>query len=124
LHDSTSKDVDEGLIVGPGTRCSWNYLHRAALGLAHHPSAETMEAFVLKNHDCPSCAQFIRRDMHEFGEILTREVKKAVEQVSLSLYPPSHVSMMHAHMRQVPLPKAVSEGPTSSTDSDTIAIWS
>ena len=124
MHDSTSEDVDEGLIVGPGTRCSWNYLHRAALGLAHHPSAETMEAFVLKNHDCPSCAQSIRRDMLEFGEILTREVKKAVEQVSLLLYYLSHVSMVDAHPCQVPLPKAVSEGPTSGADSDTIAIWS
>ena len=77
-----------------GPRCVWNYLHRSALVLAHHPNAEaiTMETFVLKtNNDCPSCAQSMREDMLEISVVLGGEIKNAVKQVSLSLYPLFHV---------------------------------
>ena len=82
-----------------GPRCVWNYLHRSALVLAHHPSAEaiTMESFVLKtNNDCPSCAQSMREDMLEISVVLGGEIKNAVKQVSLSLF---HVcdARLHAH---------------------------
>ena len=76
-----------------GPRCVWNYLHRSALVLAHHPNAEaiTMETFVLKtNNDCPSCAQSMREDMLEISVVLGGEIKNAVKQVSLSLYPLFH----------------------------------
>jgi hypothetical protein len=76
-----------------GPRCLWNYLYRSALVLAHHPTAEviTTEDFVLKSNDCYACAVSARGDMLEIGMALGREIKNAVEQVSLSLYPLSHV---------------------------------
>ena len=76
-----------------GPRCLWNYLHRSSLVLAHHPSSEaiTMKAFVLKSNDCRSCAQYRRGHMLELSVVLGEEVKKAIERVSLLLYPLSHV---------------------------------
>jgi hypothetical protein len=73
-----------------GPRCLWNYLYRSALVLAHHPTAGsvTTEAFVLKSNDCSSCAQYMRGDMLEIGAVLGREIKNAVQRVSLS---PCHV---------------------------------
>ena len=79
--------------IRSGPRCLWNYLHRSALVLAHHPSAEaiTTETFVLKSNNCHSCAQYMRGHMLELSVVLGGEIKKAVERVSLSLYPLSHV---------------------------------
>jgi hypothetical protein len=74
-------------------RCLWNYLHRSAVVLAHHPTAQeiTTEAFVLKDNHCSMCAQDMRGYMLGLSAVLGREINKAVEQVSLSLYPLSHV---------------------------------
>ena len=99
MHNYNSEDDDDGLLerrtdtLDMVTGYSWKYLCRSALILAHHPSAEaiTTEAFVLKTNDCPTCAQSLRGDMQEVGVILRRAVMKAVERVSLSLYPLSHV---------------------------------
>ena len=70
-------------------RCVWNYLHRSAVVLAHHPSAEevTTESFVLKANTCYSCSKYMRGQMLEFSGVLRKEIKKVVEKVSLSLYP-------------------------------------
>ena len=92
-------------------RCMWNYLHRSALVLAHHPSAEavTTEAFVLRSNGCNSCTQHMRGHVLELSVALGGEIKRAVERVSLSSRCPClRCSMMHPHMWQVPLPKAVS----------------
>ena len=76
-----------------GPQCLWNYLYRSALVLAHHPAAEAVnkEDFILKAYDCTSCPSETRRQMLELSVILGREVKKAVERVSIPLYPLSHV---------------------------------
>jgi hypothetical protein len=73
--------------VRTAPRCVWNYLHRSAIVLAHHPSAEeiTTEFFVLKANSCKSCAQYMRGQMMEFSAVLQKEIKKLVEKVSLSL---------------------------------------
>jgi hypothetical protein len=85
----TSEGDDEEFLEkrSSGPRCLWNYLYRSALVLAHHPTAEavTTEAFVLKSNDCTSCAQYLRGDMLEIGAVLGREIKNAVQRVSLSL---------------------------------------
>ena len=73
-------------------RCIWNYLHRSALVLAHHPSVEaiTSAAFVLKSNGCASCAKYMRGHLLELSVVLAGEIRKAVEQVCLSPYPLSH----------------------------------
>ena len=102
-----------------GPRCLWNYLYRSALVLAHHPTAEavTTEVFILKTNDCHSCAQSMRGDMLEVGVVLGREIKNAIERVSLSLYSLSQVCdvqwCMHIFWK-VPLPKAVSAEPSGA----------
>jgi hypothetical protein len=73
-----------------GPRWLWNYLYRSALVLAHQPTAEiiTTEEFVLKNCDCPSlqCVNNnVRARITEISAGLRKELKNAVEQVSLSL---------------------------------------
>jgi hypothetical protein len=71
-----------------GPRCLWNYLYRSALVLAHHPTADTIttEDFVLKTNDCSSsCASNLRACMLEISVGFGKEIKKAVERVSLSL---------------------------------------
>jgi BTB/POZ domain len=81
-----------------GPKCLWNYLYRSALVLAHHPTAEAVNAedFILKTYDCTSCPSETRRQMLELGIVLGREVKKAVERVShMSLRPLSHVCDVH-----------------------------
>ena len=70
-----------------GSRCVWHYLLRSALVLAHHPTAKTIteEAFVLKNNDCDSCSHNMRGRMLEISIAFGKEIKNAVEQVSLLL---------------------------------------
>jgi hypothetical protein len=114
-----TSDDDGSLVIRSGPRCLWNYLYRSALVLAHHPIAEavTTEAFVLMGNDCPACAQSMRGRLLEISVGLGREIKNAFEQVSLSLYPLSHVlrcSMVHALTSQFPLPKAISVGLSSA----------
>jgi len=72
-----------GRIYGP--LCLWNYLHRATLVLACHPTAEvvTMKRFVLQSKDCSLCADDMRRRMLELSVVFEREIKKAVERVPL-----------------------------------------
>lgn len=100
-------------------RCLWSYLCHAALILAQHPTAEivTTETFILKSNDCHSCARPIRADMLEVGAALRREINKAVNRVSILLYPLFHdcdVQWCALIPWQVPLPKAVSVEPPSS----------
>lgn len=77
-----------------GPLCLWNYLYRSALVLAHHPAAEAINAedFVLKAYNCTRCHFDTRRQMLELSGVFGREIKKAVERVSIPLYPlsPSH----------------------------------
>lgn len=86
-HDSQSRTKRYG------PQCLWNYLYRAALVLAHHPAAEAIdkEDFILKSCDCTLCPSETRRQMLELGVIFGGEIKKAVERVSILLYPLSHV---------------------------------
>ena len=102
-------------------RCMWNYLHRSALVLAHHPSVEaiTSDAFVMKSNGCDKCAQYMRGHLLDLSVVLAGEIRKAIEQVGLSLYPPSHaynVQWLHGYTRQVPLPKGVSEETESESE--------
>ncbi|KAI0255776.1 hypothetical protein BJV78DRAFT_572491 [Lactifluus subvellereus] len=66
-------------------RFLWSYLHRSALVLAHHPSAEavTAEAFVLKHLDCAVCLTNKRADMLEFSRVFATEIIKAIEKIPL-----------------------------------------
>jgi len=77
-----------------GPLCLWNYLYRSALVLAHHPAAEAIDAedFVLKAYNCAHCHLDTRRQMLELSGVFGREIKKAVDRVSILLYPlsPSH----------------------------------
>ena len=68
-----------------GPQCLWTYLYRSALVLAHHPTAEAVNAddFVLKACDCTQCPSETRRQMLEPSGVFGREVKKAVERVSM-----------------------------------------
>ena len=88
-HDQSKRRI--------GPRCVWNYLHRSALVLARHPTAEaiTTEAFVLKTNNCSSCARYMRGHMLELSAVLGGEIKNVVKQVSLSLYPLSHITMFN-----------------------------
>lgn len=80
-----------------GPLCVWNYFHRSALVLAHHPTPEaiTTEAFVLEANDC-ACARFLRVYMIELSAIFGREIKNTILQVSLLSYyccPCSYIMM-------------------------------
>ena len=99
--DGSDSDSSSDERQRSGPRCLWNYLYRSALVLAHHPSAAiATEDFVLKSNNCRSgsCAQSMRGDMIEIGVVLGREVKNAVQRVSLSLYPLSHVGSVQLCM--------------------------
>jgi len=105
-----SKKVPPGTRFGP--RCLWNYLHRSAVVLAHHPTVDAVivEDFVLKDFDCGECPPSTRRDMLGFSRIFGAEVKKAVERVgaSLDLHLQSRqCPIMYPLNRQVPLPETL-----------------
>jgi hypothetical protein len=72
-----------------GPLCLWSYLYCSALVLAHHPTPEaiTEREFVLKNNDCRSCAKYMEGHLLYLSVVLGGEIKKAIERVSLSLYP-------------------------------------
>jgi hypothetical protein len=91
-----------------GPLCLWNYLHRSALVLAHHPTPKAVAAenFVLRAHDCPSCPSDMRQQMLEFSGDFQREIKKAVERVSVSL---GRYVYNNPYTWQVPVPRAVTE---------------
>jgi BTB/POZ domain len=73
--------------------CLWNYLHRSASILAHHPTAEavTTQDFIFKFPDCSNCSSETREDMLGFSQIFATEINNAVEQVSVSIWLQSHV---------------------------------
>jgi hypothetical protein len=66
-----------------GPRYLWNYLQRSALVLAHHPNADavTVEAFVLKDMDCPYCSTNKRREMLDCSRAFAAEIRREIEQV-------------------------------------------
>ena len=76
-------------VMRTAPRCVWNYLHRSALVLARHPSANaiTTEAFVMESNRCEICAQYMRGQLLEFSVLLGEEIKEVVKKVSLSLCP-------------------------------------
>jgi hypothetical protein len=88
-----TSDDDGSLTRRSGPPWLWNYLYRSALILAHHPTAEAiaMDNSALKNNNCRSCTITMRTRILEISVGLKKEIKSAVERVSLSLYPLSHV---------------------------------
>jgi hypothetical protein len=83
----TLKDNDKGFSGRRyGPLCVWNYFHRSAIVLAHHPTllAIVDEDFVLQTNDCPTCAfvgPYLIEILAFWGEI-----GDAIEQVSLLSY--------------------------------------
>lgn len=70
-----------------GPFCVWNYFHRSALVLAHHPTPEavTTRAFVLLQAGDCTCtrAMALRAVMIELSFSSGRAIKHAIERVSL-----------------------------------------
>jgi len=68
-----------------GPRYLWNYLHRSALILAHHPNADAVigESFVLMDMDCTYCLANKRREMLECSRAFAAEIRRAIEKVPL-----------------------------------------
>ena len=101
-----------------GPRYLWNYLHRSALVLAHHPNADavTEEAFVLRDIKCRSCITHKRLEMLECSQAFAAEIRRVIKQVggqlSQFLLTPQHNS--HFATWQVPLPTL--EGAASIND--------
>jgi len=99
FHNCNSEDDDKELSGRrSGPLCVWNYFHRSALVLAHHPTPEaitTKEAFVLQTNDCPTCAPFVRAYMIELSVVFGREIKNAIVRVGLLSYrcPCSYIMM-------------------------------
>jgi hypothetical protein len=94
----TLKDDDKELSERKsGPLCVWNYFHRSALVLAHHPSSDviTTDDFVLQSNDCPTCGSFVRPYLIELSVDFGREIESAIEQVSLLSYrcPCSYIMM-------------------------------
>jgi hypothetical protein len=63
----------------------WNYLHRSALVLAHHPNADavTAEAFVLKDMKCSDCKIKKRLEMLAYSHAFAAEIRRVIKQVPL-----------------------------------------
>jgi hypothetical protein len=70
-----------------GPRYLWNYLHRSALVLAHHPNADavTAEAFVLKDMKCSYCKTNKRLEMLECSHAFAAEIRRVIKQVGSKL---------------------------------------
>jgi len=68
-----------------GPRCLWNYLHRSAIVLAHHPSpdAVTEESFVLASLDCKFCPSYTRHDLLGFSKVFGTKIKNAIGNIRL-----------------------------------------
>ena len=98
FHDYNSEDDDKELSERKsGPLCLWNYFHRSAIVLAHHPTPEAIitEAFVLQANDCPTCARYLRTYMIELSLAFGRAIKSATMQVRLVLcraVVPAHTS--------------------------------
>ena len=124
LDDSLTPAKPAGWTGRAAPRCMWNYLHRSALVLAHHPSVEaiTTEAFVLKFNLCDSCAQSMRGHLLQISVFLAWEVRRAVEQVGLSLYPLSHACNVQWCMGirdRFPYPRVFRKRPSRSSATTT-----
>ena len=71
-----------------GPRYLWNYLHRSALVLAHHPNADavTGEAFVLRDmKQCGDCKTEKRLEMLECSHAFAAEIRRVINQVGSQL---------------------------------------
>jgi len=89
FHNCNAEDDDKELSEKKlGSLCVWNYFHRSALCLAHHPTPKkvTAETFVLQTNDCPTCAPFVRVYMIELSLVFGREIKNAIAKVNLLSY--------------------------------------
>ena len=75
----------ERTIYGP--RYLWNYLHRSALVLAHHPNADavTEEDFVLRDMKCSGCIIKKRLEMLECSQAFAAEIRRVIKQVGSQL---------------------------------------
>jgi hypothetical protein len=84
FHNCNAEDYDKEF---SGPFCVWNYFHRSALVLAHHPTPEavTTRAFVLLQADDCTCtrAMALRAVMIELSFSSGRAIKHAIERVSL-----------------------------------------
>ena len=96
-YDMELLERRSGSLSGP--LCVWNYFHRSALVLAHHPTPEAIstEAFVLQANDCAGCARVLRVYMIELSLVFGREINNAIMRVSLVVlsyrYPCSHIKL-------------------------------
>ncbi len=99
-------------------QCLWSYLHRSALILARHPTAEAVAAddFVLKAYNCAQCPPDNRRQMLELSRAFRKEITKAIERVSIRCSAFAILNIViHPHTWQVPLPEAVTTRGNSVT---------
>ena len=110
---------DHRSITRYGPRYLWNYLHRSALVLAHHPDADaiTKEAFVLKDMKCDDCKIKKRLEMLECSQAFAAEIGRVIEQVGSHL---SHFLLKPLNNAQfatwqVPLPTLEGEGDMNDT---------
>lgn len=83
LHDMPPTSPGHFTFSLSAPRSLWSYLHRSAVVLAHHPSAEAVmdEAFVLKGLDCAVCLTNRQADMLQFSRVFADEIIKAIEKV-------------------------------------------
>ncbi|KAI0281313.1 hypothetical protein BC826DRAFT_387224 [Russula brevipes] len=68
-----------------GPKGLWNYLHRSAVVLAHHPTAGavTTPDFILRGFDCPDCPSNTSQEMHGFSQSFEKKITKVIRQVPL-----------------------------------------
>ena len=110
---------DPRSITRYGPRYLWNYLHRSALVLAHHPNADavTKEAFVLRDMKCRSCITHKRLEMLECSQAFAAEIRRVIEQVGSQLSQFLLTPLNNAQFAtwQVPLPTVEGEGNMNDT---------
>ena len=85
MPDSTQSHPCRVTRYGP--QYLWNYLHRSALVLAHHPNADavTGEAFVLRDMKCGDCKTKKRLEMLECSHAFAAEIRRVINQVGSQL---------------------------------------
>ena len=97
-----------------GPQYLWNYLHRSALVLAHHPNADavTEETFVLKDMKCDDCITKKRLEMLECSHAFAAEIRRVIKQVGSQLGKFLLTLLNNAQFAtwQVPLPTLEGEG--------------
>ena len=101
-------------VTGYGPQYLWNYLHRSALVLAHHPNADavTEETFVLRDMKCTGCKVTKSVEMLECSRAFAAEIRRVIKQVSSQLSQFSLTLLNNAQFAtwQVPLPILGGEG--------------